>query len=159
MRLPFALPLITLLAGCASMEGARTHGDRPVPFASPPRAMTFLGISNREKSVAFYRDILGLVLIADHGQAIIFNAHGTELRLTFPPKVQPAGYTVFGLAVRDIDASVLALGAKGVIFERYGFAGQAENGVMNFPNGDKVAWFKDPDGNLLSLTEFPATRR
>ena len=86
----------------------------------------------------------------------MFDAHGTELRLTFPPKVQVASYTVFGLAVRDIGASVASLSAKKVVFERYGFLNQTENGVMVFPNGDKVAWFKDPDGNLLSLTQFPS---
>lgn len=152
---------MTAIAGaCIAAAAPATHHDTErTSFGAAPRAMAFIGISDRTKSIAFYRDKLQLKLVADHGQAIIFDAHGTELRLTFPPKVQPASYTVFGLEVRDIEASVAALGRKGLTFEHYGFPGQAENGVMTFPNGDKVAWFKDPDGNLLSLAQFPVLKR
>jgi hypothetical protein len=66
-----------------------------------------------------------------------------------------AQYTVLGWEVSDIEKAVSALVEKGITFEKYGFPGQDERGIWSTSNGDKVAWFKDPDGNTLSLGQHP----
>jgi hypothetical protein len=78
------------------------------------------------------------------------------LRISIAPEVTPAKYTVLGWAVKDIRASLAALASAGVKFERFGFFKQDELGVWTAPNGDQVAWFKDPEGNLLSIAQTSA---
>ncbi|MFE9575750.1 VOC family protein [Nocardia sp. NPDC006044] len=79
---------------------------------------------------------------------------GTMIRVTAVEKLVPQPFTVLGWAVADIAGSVAALVSRGVEFVRYDGIGQADNGVWTTPGGDQVAWFTDPDGNVLSLTEF-----
>ena len=75
------------------------------------------------------------------------------LRISKVPEFTPAQNTVLGWESRDIRTDVVKLGANGVAFERYPNMGQDETNIATFPNGDKVAWFKDPDGNVLSLSQ------
>ena len=96
-------------------------------------------------------ETLGLELMSEDGFALQFNANGTFLRVTTVQSLMPQQFTVLGWQVDDIYAEIEALKAKGVVFEMYGFPGQDENGVWTAPGGTKVAWFKDPDGNVLSL--------
>jgi catechol 2,3-dioxygenase-like lactoylglutathione lyase family enzyme len=103
---------------------------------------------------AFYEGILGLPCVADEPFALIFNAHGIKLRISKVAALTPAPYTILGWAVSDIAACITALVQQGVTFERYPGVAHDALGACSFPNGDKVAWFKDPDGNLLSLTQF-----
>jgi hypothetical protein len=91
---------------------------------------------------------------AHNAFACVLDANGTMLRVTAVPGVSPAGYTVLGWRVTDIAATVLALTARGVVFRRYDGMDQDEQGIWTTPGGDKVAWFADPDGNTLSLTQF-----
>jgi len=107
--------------------------------------------SSRAK--AFYRDILGLLLISEDEYALVFDAHGTMLRVAIVGEIVLAPYTVLGWQVNDIDATVRGLAAKGVKFERYPWMEQDEVGIWSAPSGAKVAWFKDPDGNLLSVSQ------
>ena len=118
--------------------------------------IAFATTAQPEQALAFYRDVLGLPLIADEHFALVFDAHGTMLRVAKMRNfiVQPG--TVVGWRVDDIRAMVVALMVMGVSFERYPGMPQDEWGVMTFPERSKVAWFKDPDGNTLSLTEFPS---
>ncbi|MBW8881849.1 MAG: VOC family protein [Asticcacaulis sp.] len=104
---------------------------------------------------AFYEGLLGLEFIRNDGFALLMRTGQITLRLSQPPEHIALPYTVFGWEVMDVAAEVAALTAKGVAFERYGFFGddQDETGVWTTPNGDKVAWFKDPSGNLLSLSQ------
>jgi len=85
--------------------------------------------------------------------AIVFEAYGNMLRVGIVDKVTPAINTVLGWDVPDIAAAIKMLQIAGVVFERYPGMKQDELGVWSPPNGDKVAWFRDPDGNVLSLSQ------
>jgi catechol 2,3-dioxygenase-like lactoylglutathione lyase family enzyme len=115
--------------------------------------VAFAPTTDAARAVAFYRDTLGLALISQDGFAAVFDAHGTILRVTSVPKpLTPQPFTVLGWKVPDIPAAVEGLAAAGVKFERYMDA-QDELNIWTAPGGTKVAWFKDPDGNILSLSE------
>jgi catechol 2,3-dioxygenase-like lactoylglutathione lyase family enzyme len=111
----------------------------------------FIPTTNPEKAKLFYGETLGLDLVSEDGFALQYNANGTFLRVTTVQQLTPQQFTVLGWSVDDIEASVAELKARGVVFEIFGFAGQDENGIWTAPGGVKVAWFKDPDGNILSL--------
>jgi catechol 2,3-dioxygenase-like lactoylglutathione lyase family enzyme len=117
------------------------------------RIVTFLLTQKPEAATSFYRDTLGLTYLRDDGFALVFDAAGTMLRIGKVPSHTPAQNTVLGWEVENIGESVTDLAAKGVAFERYPNMGQDEHGICTFPTGDKVAWFKDPDGNVLSLSQ------
>ena len=101
----------------------------------------------------FYRDILGLELISEDDYALEFNANGTLLRVTIVPELTTQAFTVLGWNVEDISSAIKSLNMKGIKCEKYHFLQQDDTGIWTSPNGSKVAWFKDPDGNILSLTE------
>jgi len=116
--------------------------------------VAFVASSDVDRARKFYGDILGLHLIEDHLPfALVYDAHGTMLRVTTVERVTPAAYTVLGWHVPDIAAATEALWAAGVRFERYAGMDQDEVGIWTSPNGGKVAWFKDPDGNTLSISQ------
>jgi catechol 2,3-dioxygenase-like lactoylglutathione lyase family enzyme len=117
------------------------------------RIVTFLLTGKPDAATAFYRDTLGFSYLRDDGFALVFDLHGTLLRIGKVPSHTPAQHTVLGWEMGDIGATVSELTAKGVAFERYPNMGQDEQGICTFPTGDKVAWFKDPDGNVLSLSQ------
>ncbi len=102
----------------------------------------------------FYKYVLGLDLVSEDAQAIVFQAHGTHLRVIKMPGTRPAPYTVVGWIVRDIDLVVDELDRSGIHFERYEILHQDQYGVWTTPKGAKMAWFKDPYGNILSLTQL-----
>jgi catechol 2,3-dioxygenase-like lactoylglutathione lyase family enzyme len=116
----------------------------------------FLATANPARAKAFYQDILGLSLLTDDQFALAFDANGTELRIQKVEKLKPHPFTALGWRVPDIAKAVAGLVKQGVTFERYEFMKQDKLGVWKAPSGAKVAWFKDPDGNLLSLTEVRA---
>lgn len=119
--------------------------------------VAFIPTTKPEAARAFYEKTLGLRFESADPFAIVFRV-GTAnimLRVTIVPELTPQGFTVFGWQVDDIVASVTELAAKGVEFTRYGFIEQDERGIWNAPGGTKVAWFKDPDGNTLSLSQHP----
>jgi catechol 2,3-dioxygenase-like lactoylglutathione lyase family enzyme len=108
----------------------------------------------------FYRDTLGLRLLSEEPPfALVFEANGIMLRLGMAKELPPSHGTVLGWQVPEIAASVKNLGQAGVRFERYEGMDQNELGIWNSPSGAKVAWFKDPDGNTLSVTEFPKQKK
>jgi catechol 2,3-dioxygenase-like lactoylglutathione lyase family enzyme len=117
------------------------------------RVVTFLLTQKPEAATSFYRDTLGLAYLRDDGFALVFDAGGNMLRISKVPAHTPAQHTVLGWEVDDMTAAVIVLASKGVAFERYPNMGQDEHGICTFPTGDKVAWFKDPDGNVLSLSQ------
>src|SRR5262249_41918328 len=102
---------------------------------------------------AFYETKLGLQFVADEDYAVVFNAHGTTLRIQKVPELQAALHTTLGWQVDNIEQTVRELTGRDVTFERYGFLSQDELGIWTTPTGARVAWFKDPDGNTLSLTQ------
>lgn len=118
--------------------------------------VTFLLTQNSDAALSFYRDTLGLTFLRDDGFALVFDVKGVMLRIGKVPTFTPAQHTVLGWESRDIAAAVAALSQRGVTFERYPNMGQDGNGIATFPTGDKVAWFKDPDGNVLSISQHAA---
>jgi catechol 2,3-dioxygenase-like lactoylglutathione lyase family enzyme len=105
--------------------------------------------------LAFYGTVLGLPLLEDTPFALVFDAHGTRLRVQKVQQVVVAPYTVLGWRVPDIRAAVQALAAKGVEFRRYPGIDQDELGIWMAPGDTQVAWFRDPDGHTLSLSTGP----
>ncbi|MBS0385119.1 MAG: VOC family protein [Proteobacteria bacterium] len=112
-----------------------------------------VGTMQKEASTAFYRDTLGLKFVADDGFAAIFEGKNARIRVSRVPAITPAAYAVLAFQVDDIDKVVDGLTAKGVVFQRYGFFVQDAKGVWSAPDGTKVAWFHDPDMNLLSVVQ------
>jgi catechol 2,3-dioxygenase-like lactoylglutathione lyase family enzyme len=114
----------------------------------------FLLTGNATRAIPFYRDVLGFPILSDDEFAVAFDANGTMLRLNKADGFKPAQGTVLGWEVDDIHAAIRELSARGVHFEQFNlpFMKQDELGVWTPPNGDRVAWFKDPDGNVLSIS-------
>jgi catechol 2,3-dioxygenase-like lactoylglutathione lyase family enzyme len=102
---------------------------------------------------SFYKDILGLELLSEDNYALEFNANGTLLRVIIVQELKPQAFTVLGWNVSDIAATIKSLNKKDIVCENYDFLDQDNLGVWTSPGGSKVAWFKDPDGNVLSLTQ------
>jgi catechol 2,3-dioxygenase-like lactoylglutathione lyase family enzyme len=116
--------------------------------------VAFVPTRNAVKSKAFYESTLGLRFISDDKFAMVFDANGTMIRIASVPKYEPAQFTILGWQVTGIEKIVTALRAKGVKFEIFDGLGQDELGIWAAPGGAaKVAWFKDPDGNILSVSE------
>ncbi len=115
--------------------------------------VTFLLTQNPEAAIRFYRDTLGLKYVRDDGFALVFDMNGVLLRIGKVSSLTPAQNTVLGWESRDIGGDVTCLKDRGVTFERYPKMNQDEQGICTFPTGDKVAWFKDPDGNVLSISQ------
>jgi catechol 2,3-dioxygenase-like lactoylglutathione lyase family enzyme len=117
--------------------------------------MAFVATTDAARAKTFYHGLLGLRLVSDEQFALVFDAAGIMLRLQKVKEVRQAQYTALGWSVPDIAAKVEELEKAGVQFERYGLPGQDEKGIWTPPGSTtKVAWFKDPDGNVLSLTQF-----
>ena len=115
--------------------------------------VAFVAATDLERSRVFYEQTLGLPVLEHNDFAVVLDANGTMLRVTAVGEVAHAGYTVLGWRVGDIAAAVRGLGAKGVTFLRYEGMSQDADGIWTTPSGDKVAWFADPEGNTLSLTQ------
>jgi catechol 2,3-dioxygenase-like lactoylglutathione lyase family enzyme len=116
--------------------------------------MAFIPVTDVGVAREFYESTLGLSVTEESPFALVVDANGTKLRITPVPDLQPQPFTISGWEVPDVDATVDALVARGVRFNRYDGMAQRANGVWVSPNGDLVAWFVDPDGNTLSLTTF-----
>ena len=116
--------------------------------------VAFVATADPIRARAFYETTLGLTLIQDAPYALVFDANGTRLRIANVGTVTPATYTVLGWQVADIVAQVQNLAGRGVDFERFPGIKQDALGIWTTDDGDRVAWFKDPDGNVLSLTEL-----
>ena len=124
------------------------------PMLGSAQLVAFVATRDPARAKEFYRDTLGLRLISEDDFAIVFDANGVMLRVSTVREIAPAQYTVLGWEVSDIVAKVKELGKAGVKFERYSFPGQDEMGIWTAPGGvARVAWFKDPDGNVLSLSQ------
>ena len=102
----------------------------------------------------FYEDTLGLRFVSEDQFAVVLDAHGTMLRIAKVPDLKPHPFTVMGWEVQDIREVAGHLHDRGVRFEKFDWIQQDDFGIWTAPSGARVAWFKDPDGNLLSLTQF-----
>jgi len=121
-------------------------GDRPIA--------AFVATTRPDTAQAFYSDVLGLKLVQRDAYALVYDAGGTMLRVVIVDSFEPQGFTVLGWSVEDIAAAVRELVARGVEFKRFEFMQQDDLGIWHTPEGPQVAWFSDPEGNILSLTQF-----
>src|SRR5260221_5796871 len=120
------------------------------------KIIAFATICDVAKAREFYGGTLGLRFLSEEPPfALVYDANGTMIRLGMSKEPPKSVGTVLGWEVPDITVAVRDLMAAGVTFERYGFMQQDELGIWSTPAGRKVAWFKDPDGDVLSLSEHP----
>ena len=121
------------------------------------RLVCFVATADADRARAFYCDALGLALIEDGGYALVFDANGTQLRVQRVEAVAPHPYTALGWEVDDVTASVRALAARGVAMARFPGLPLDADGIWDTPDGSRVAWFHDPDGNTLSISQPAGT--
>jgi len=121
---------------------------------SHSKLQSIIWTSRIAEAEAFYRDILGLTVKARADGAVVFDVGGADLRVSPVPSTRPSEHTVLGFAVPDVDEVVAHLQDTGVAMERFAQFRHAANGVLMTPDGSRVAWFRDPDGNLLSVAQF-----
>src|SRR5262249_37182866 len=107
-----------------------------------------------ERARAFYEGVLGLAFVADQGFALVFDLAGTMLRVTRVDRLEPQTSTVLGWRVDDAEATVRELTDRVGVSDRHEGLDQHGLGVWRSPSGGRVAWFRDPDGNVLSITSF-----
>ena len=142
------------MANRAGNERQKTAlGGRTKSPLRSGKLVAFVATRNPNHAKAFYRDTLGLPLVSEDEFALVFNASGTILRVTAVQEVVVASYTVLGWKVVDIVHTAKNLQKAGVVLQRYAGMVQDEIGIWKSPGGAQVAWFKDPDGNTLSITE------
>jgi catechol 2,3-dioxygenase-like lactoylglutathione lyase family enzyme len=117
------------------------------------KMMGFVPTKDSVKARSFYEGVLGFQFVSDDGFALVMRAGDSLIRIAEAQDFTPARYTVLGWQVSNIEEIVAWLQKRGVTFEKYPFVQDQELGIWAAPNGDKVAWFKDPDGNVLSVSQ------
>ena len=124
----------------------------------------FIPVRDAERARHFYEETLGLAFLADDGAALVFMTEpassdmpGNMIRIVRTGEFTPAPYTILGWEVTDLPRLARTLASRGVAPKRYSFLHQEENGLWTAPNGSRILWFGDPDGNTLSLSEHAAT--
>jgi catechol 2,3-dioxygenase-like lactoylglutathione lyase family enzyme len=122
-------------------------------MVSPAKICAFVQVTDRPAAKKFYVDVLGLHFISEDPFALVVESNGNKIRIGEMADLKPAKYTVLGWEVPDIEEAFSHLVERGIQFQQYGFKGQDERGVWTTPNGDKVAWFTDPSGNVLSIAQ------
>ena len=120
---------------------------------SAGKLIGFVPTTNSNRAREFYEGKLGFKFVSDDQFALVMQAGESMVRIAKVEKFMPAQYTVMGWEVTAIEATVKWLNGRGVTFEKYPFVQDQKQGIWTTPNGDKVAWFKDPDGNVLSLSQ------
>ena len=117
--------------------------------------VAFGATTDGARARAFYTDVLGLRLRYEDDFAVSLDSNGVELRLQKVERFTPQPFTTLGWQVANVRDVVARLVAHGVTSERYPSLEQDAAGVWQAPSGARVAWFRDPDGNLLSVAEYP----
>jgi catechol 2,3-dioxygenase-like lactoylglutathione lyase family enzyme len=113
----------------------------------------FVPTVDAARAKAFYMDVIGLKLVSEDDFGIELESNGAALRIAKVQEFTPHPFTSLGWVVEDVATEIVKLTEKGVIFERFGYFEQDDLGIWVAPGGTEVAWFKDPDGNLLSLND------
>jgi catechol 2,3-dioxygenase-like lactoylglutathione lyase family enzyme len=117
------------------------------------KVIGFVPTQDSAKAREFYEGKLGFQFVSDDPFALVMRSGETMIRVSKAKDFTPAPYTILGWEVKDIEAVVRWLTSRGVVFEKYPFVQDQELGIWNAPSGDRVAWFKDPDGNVLSVSQ------
>jgi predicted enzyme related to lactoylglutathione lyase len=119
--------------------------------------IAFVPTTKPDQARLFYESTLGLEFVEEDAYALTFNANGVTVRVvnvSSEKNFTPAEFTILGWSVNTIDDTVRDLTDRGVVFERYRAFEQDPLGIWESPSGARVAWFKDPEGNILSVTEY-----
>jgi catechol 2,3-dioxygenase-like lactoylglutathione lyase family enzyme len=145
---------LALLAGCTTPERTMQKETRR-SVIYPAEMVGFLVTNDAARCRAFFADTLGFRVLGEDQWALVLEADGRMIRVQKGATHEPRRYTVLGWNVDDVEGAVTRLAAAGVRCEQYGFPGQDARGIMTFPDGARVAWFKDPDGNVLSVAQLP----
>ncbi|HLY62973.1 MAG TPA: VOC family protein [Terriglobia bacterium] len=117
------------------------------------KIVAFVPTTDFKRARAFYEGVLELNFVSEDSFALVMDANGIMIRVTKVPEFEPQQFTILGWAVANIEQYVSGLQKKGVKFEQYGLPNQDPTGVWSAPGGAKVAWFKDPDGSILSISQ------
>ena len=117
------------------------------------KIVAFAAAADSARARTFYEGVLGLRFISEDEFAVVYNVQGVELRIQKVRAFTPQPHTQLGWSVSSIDEVVQSLEERGVVFERYSFLEQDSRGIWTAPSGARIAWLKDPDGNVLSVTE------
>lgn len=117
--------------------------------------MGFIPTKDSTKARAFYVDNLGLRFISDDRFALVVESRGTTIRIAKVENFTPFPFTILGWRVTNIEEEVRSLTSRGISFQRFPGIDQNDLAIWTSPDGTKVAWFKDPDENLLSLSQHP----
>jgi catechol 2,3-dioxygenase-like lactoylglutathione lyase family enzyme len=117
----------------------------------------FVPTKDFARAQAFYRDVLGLSFVGADQFALVFRTGRNMIRIAKVEDFTAAPFTILGWETQDIDRLAGTLLERGVRFERYSYLKHDERGIWTAPSGDRVAWFKDPDGNTLSISQHVAT--
>jgi catechol 2,3-dioxygenase-like lactoylglutathione lyase family enzyme len=125
-----------------------------LPMLGKSRLQTVIWTSRITEAEQFYTSLLGLGFRGKSDDALVYEVSGSNLRVSPVPSTQPTAHTVLGFAVDDFDATVTELGKRGINWERFQGFPHDERGIVITPDGSRVVWFRDPDGNLLSIVEF-----
>ena len=115
----------------------------------------FVPTTDYDKARAFYEGKLGFGFVSLDQYALVMSVGGHRIRITKMPNYTPLQGTILGWEVQDIQAVAAWLRDRGVTLEKYPFVQDRDLGIWTAPSGDKVAWFKDPDGNILSIAQHP----
>jgi catechol 2,3-dioxygenase-like lactoylglutathione lyase family enzyme len=118
------------------------------------KLIAFLATTNGARARAFYEGILGLPVVSDDDFALALDADGTPLRIQKVGTLQPHPFTSLGWQVANVESAADRLADRGVRFERFEGLEQDARGIWTSPSGARIAWFKDPDGNVLSLAQM-----
>lgn len=121
---------------------------------SNAKLQSIIWTSRIDEAEDFYRNVLGLVFKENSDGAVVFDVNGSDLRISPVPSTRPSEHTVLGFSVPDVDYTVALLVDRGIVFERFDKFPHASNGTLITPDGSRVAWFRDPDRNLLSVVQF-----
>lgn len=125
---------------------------------SNSKLQSIIWTSRIDDAEDFYRNVLGLVMKGKSDGAVVFNVNGSDLLISPVPSTTPTEHTVLGFSVPDVDLIVTILADRGIVFERFDGFPHEPDGTLTTPDGSRVAWFRDPDGNLLSVVQFPQSR-
>jgi catechol 2,3-dioxygenase-like lactoylglutathione lyase family enzyme len=150
--------LAVLAAGCLAAQDHPDHQpaaqNKEATALGSEKIAAFIATKDAKRAVVFYRDTLGLRLVRTEPIALVFDANGVMLRVQIVSNVSVAPYTVLGWNVADIAGTVRKLERAGVALLRIPGVEQDVLGIWKAPDGTRVAWFKDPDGHILSVAQF-----
>ncbi len=116
--------------------------------------ISFIATKDARRARVFYEERLGLQLIETSPYALVFRDGSQMLRVQIVSDFEPSSYTAHGWQVTEIETEIKELTAKGIVFLKFEHLAQDAWGIWTTPEGAKIAWLKDPCGNILSLTQF-----